>query len=185
MICVRPVMRDHLSWATAFGGQKGWSPKTGSTVVLTTGNRGARWPSGLERWLGMATGQFWTGVEPHFGKNFSLRNFGNSVYPSLPVSFGWDTKSCWSLLSGVYARGSKRSHQSALECVTVMDSTSHSKPSRSASMRLKKLPCTDKRRRRRRLFQICMQEMLWWKWGFVSLWVYICSIPLVCWCHLC
>ena len=47
--------------------------------------------------------------------------------PRLPVSFGWDTKSRWSLLSGVYARGSKRSHQSALECVTVVDSTSHSK----------------------------------------------------------
>ena len=48
----------------------------------------------------------------------SLRNFGNSVYPALPVSFGGDTKSRRSLLSGVYARGSKRSHQSALECVT-------------------------------------------------------------------
>ena len=36
-------------------------------------------------------------------------------------------KNRWSLLSGVYARGSKRSHQSALECVTVVDSTSHSK----------------------------------------------------------
>ena len=44
----------------------------------------------------------------------SLRNFGNSVYP---VSVGR------SLLSGVYARGSKISHQSALECVTVVDST--------------------------------------------------------------
>ena len=33
----------------------------------------------------------------------------------------------WSLLSGVYARGSKISHQSALECVTVVDSTSLSK----------------------------------------------------------
>ena len=46
------------------------------------------------------------------------------------------------------ARGSKRSHQSALECVTVVDSTPHSKskPPRSASM--KKLPCTDKGRRR-------------------------------------
>ena len=31
------------------------------------------------------------------------------------MSFGWDTKSRWSLLSGVYAKGSKRSHQSALE----------------------------------------------------------------------
>ena len=36
-------------------------------------------------------------------------------------------KSRWSLLYGVYARGSKISHQSALECVTVVDSTSHSK----------------------------------------------------------
>ena len=36
-----------------------------------------------------------------------LRNFGNSVYPTLPVSFGGDTKSRRSLLSGVYARGSK------------------------------------------------------------------------------
>ena len=47
---------------------------------------------------------------------------------TLPVSFGGDTKSRRSLLSGVYAWGSKRSHQSALECVTVVDSTSHSKP---------------------------------------------------------
>ena len=35
---------------------------------------------------------------------------GNSVYPALPVSFGGDTKSRRSLLSGVYARGSKISH---------------------------------------------------------------------------
>ena len=57
----------------------------------------------------------------------SLQNFGNPVYPALPVSFGGDTKSRRSLLSGVYAGGSKRSHQSALECVTVVDSTTHSK----------------------------------------------------------
>ncbi len=37
-------------------------------------------------------------------ENFSLRNFGNSVYPALPVSFGGDTKSRRSLLSGVYAQ---------------------------------------------------------------------------------
>ena len=43
---------------------------------------GARWPSGLERWLGLATGQFPNGFESHCGKNFSLRNFGNSVYPA-------------------------------------------------------------------------------------------------------
>ena len=42
-------------------------------------------------------------------------NFGNFLYPTLPVSFGRDTKSRWSFLYGVYARGSKRSHQSALE----------------------------------------------------------------------
>ena len=47
----------------------------------------------------------------------SLRNFSNSVYPALPVYFGGNSKSRRSLLSGVYARGSKRSHQSALECV--------------------------------------------------------------------
>ena len=40
----------------------------------------------------------------------SLWNFDNSVYPSLLVSFGGDNKSRRSLLSGVYARGSKRSH---------------------------------------------------------------------------
>ena len=57
----------------------------------------------------------------------SLRNFGNSVYPALPVFFGGDTKSRRSLLSGDYARGSKRSHQSALECLTVVDSTTRSK----------------------------------------------------------
>ena len=82
----------------------------------------------------------------------SLRNFGNSVYPALPVSFGGDTKSRRSLLSGVYARGSKRSHQSALECVTVVDSTTHSKlpDLQSAIMRRKTLPCTCIGRRRRR-----------------------------------
>ena len=50
----------------------------------------------------------------------SLRNFGNSVYPALPVYFRGDTKSLRSLLSGVYVRGSKISHHSALECVTVV-----------------------------------------------------------------
>ena len=39
-----------------------------------------------------------------------FRSLANFVYPALPVSFGRDSKSRWSLLSGVYARGSKRSH---------------------------------------------------------------------------
>ena len=51
----------------------------------------------------------------HLAAATSLRNSDNSVYPALPVSFGGDTKSRWSLLSGVYARGCKISHQSALE----------------------------------------------------------------------
>ena len=37
--------------------------------------------------------------------------------PHLPVSFGRDTKSRWSLLSGVYARESKRSNTGG-NCVT-------------------------------------------------------------------
>ena len=77
----------------------------------------------------------------------SLRNFGNSVYPALPVSFGGDTKSRRSILSGVYARGSKISHQSALECVTVVDSNILKK---SATMQRKTLPRTKYGRRRRR-----------------------------------
>ena len=40
----------------------------------------------------------------------SYRNLGNFITPHLPMSFGRDTKSRWSLLSGVYAMGSKRSH---------------------------------------------------------------------------
>ena len=69
----------------------------------------------------MATGRSRSGSNP--AAITSLRNFGNSVYPALPVSFGGDNKSRRSLLSGVYARVSKISHQSALECVTVVDYT--------------------------------------------------------------
>ena len=54
----------------------------------------------------------------HFGVcgATSLRNFGNSAYLA---SFGEDTKSCRSLLSGVYARGSKISHTEG-KCVTCL-----------------------------------------------------------------
>ena len=85
-----------------------------------------RWPSGLERWLALATGRYGSGSNP--AAEILLWNFGNSVYPALPVSFGGDTQSRGSLVSGVYARGSKRSHQSALECVTVVDSTTLKAP---------------------------------------------------------
>ena len=85
------------------------------------------------------------GFESHCGKLFAseLWQFRLPCFAKL-VSFGGDTKSHQSLLSGVYARGSKRSHQSALECVTVVDSTLPTlNSSRSASMRRKMLPCTE------------------------------------------
>ena len=39
-----------------------------------------------------------------------FRSLDNFVHPTLPVSFGKDSKSRWFLLSGVCARGRKRSH---------------------------------------------------------------------------
>ena len=84
---------------------------------------GARWPSGLERSTGDQTVE---GSSPT-AENFSLRNFGNSIYPTLPVSFGGDSKSRRSLLSGSMPGEVKDPHQSALEYVTVVDSTAHSK----------------------------------------------------------
>ena len=77
---------------------------------LSFRNWEAHWPSGLERWTGDRVV-----LVSNPGAATSLLNFGNSVYPAVPVCFGGDTKSRRSLLSGVYARGSKRSHQSALE----------------------------------------------------------------------
>ena len=53
-----------------------------SRALTTVLPGGERWPSGLGRRPDVR----W--FESHFGKNFSLRNFGNSVYPALPVSFG-------------------------------------------------------------------------------------------------
>ena len=54
----------------------------------------ARWPSGLERR---------TGDRVDLGSNpagtTSLWNLGNSVYPTLPVSFGGDTNSHHTLLA--------------------------------------------------------------------------------------
>ena len=78
----------------------------------------------VAEWVRASTGDRTVEGSSPTSENFSLRNFGNSVYPAVPVSFGGDSKSRRSLLSGVYARGSKRSwhrHQSALGCVTVVD----------------------------------------------------------------
>ena len=46
----------------------------------------------------------------------AFRNLRNLVHSTLPMSFGRDTKSRWSLLPGVYARGSKRSHPGGKCC---------------------------------------------------------------------
>ena len=62
------------------------------------------------------------GFESHCGK---LR-FGTLAIPFTPLCQCLSEETLKAVgplvLSGIYARGSKRSHQSALECVTVMDS---------------------------------------------------------------
>ena len=70
---------------------------------------GARWPSGLEHWLGLATWLSRPGSDP--------------FYPALPVYFGGDIKSIGPFYVVSMAMGSKTSHQSSLERVT----TTHSK----------------------------------------------------------
>ena len=52
-----------------------------------------------------------------------FRNLGNFVHPTLPLSFGRDSKSRWSLLSGVYARGRKNIAPREMEKKPVMDSS--------------------------------------------------------------
>ena len=47
----------------------------------------------------------------------AVSNLGNFVHHTLPVSFGRDTKSRWTLPPGVYARRSKMSH-TGCKCVT-------------------------------------------------------------------
>ena len=69
-----------------------------------------------ETWFRKVEG---TGVQNYL---LPFRNLGNFVHPTLPVSFGRDTKSRWSLLSGVYARGSKRPHTGKWKKL-VVDST--------------------------------------------------------------
>ena len=105
----RTVIRRVAEKTTVAGPRQSEDVRGNDRIDVVDAN-GAQWPSGLERW---------TGDRVVLGSNHaavtSLRNFGNSVYPALPVSFGGDTKSRHSLLPGVFARGSKISHQSALE----------------------------------------------------------------------
>ena len=84
-------MAEGAQWSSAGGAVAEWVRSlawTGDRVVL----------AGFESRCGNFSAELW---------QFRLPRF---------VSFGGDTKSFRSLLSGVYARGSKRSHQYALEC---------------------------------------------------------------------
>ena len=114
---------------------------------------GALWPSGLERWT---DDRVVLGSNPAAAT--SLRNFGNSVYPALPVPFGGDTKSRQSLLSGVYVGGNKRSHTGG-KCVTCRG-LHHSY--RIATTQRKTLPGTKHGRRRRMTYLLCLygEDML-------------------------
>ena len=77
----------------------------------------------------------WTGdrtVPAEFESNCGKRRFRTLAIMFTPLCqcLSEETLKAGSrpLLSGVYARGSKRSHQSTLKCVTVVDSTTHSNP---------------------------------------------------------
>ena len=59
-----------------------------------------------------------------------FRSLSNFVHPTLPVSFGIDTKSRWSILSGVYVRGSKIPHAGKWGKKPVMDSLTLGKDTR-------------------------------------------------------
>ena len=66
--------------------------------------------------VGLSTGWSWVRI-----LLWQFR-FGTLAIP-FTNSFGGDTKSCRSLLSGVYARGSKISHRSALEMCNLSSTT--------------------------------------------------------------
>ena len=96
-------------------------------VLLTSTKSGVRWLSGRaldfqSRGPGFKTicgkaSDFsieWIGVQNHL---LPFQNLDNFFHATLPMFFGRDTKSRWSHLPSVYARGSKRSHTGG-KCVT-------------------------------------------------------------------
>ena len=90
--------------------------------IVILGFRGgavAEWVRALA-WTGDRTVP--AGFESYFGKLFSSELWQFHL-PRFASVFRRRHQQPWVLLSGVYARGSKISHQSALECVTVVDST--------------------------------------------------------------
>ena len=95
------------------------------------------WPAGnVAEWvralacIGDRTVQ--DGFESHCGVKCGQLRFGTLEIPFTPLCqcFSDETLKIgpfYLVAMALYARGSNRSHQSALECVTVMDSTTHSK----------------------------------------------------------
>ena len=78
---------------------------------------GARCPNGLERWT---ADRVVLGSNPAAAT--SLRNFGNSVYPGLPVSFGGDTKIVGPFYL-VSMPGEVKYHTQGMNVEPVVDST--------------------------------------------------------------
>ena len=79
-----------------------------------------------------------TGVSIH---RLPFRNLYNFVHPTLPASFGRDSKSLWFLLSGVYARGGERSYAGKIKKIyrgLIISSSGHSEinPQRNIPVRL-------------------------------------------------
>ena len=79
-----------------------------------------------------------------------FRNLGNFVHLKLPVSFGRDIKSRWSLLSGVYVRGSKRSHTVVDSVILQKDNSEIQARQYSSHKYVANIELTMRRRRRRR-----------------------------------
>ena len=85
LLKVQPINRCLVrDWLDFFGNTKYYRKKLYSGHVLM--DTGAWWSSGLERWPGD-----WVVLGSNPAAATSLRNFGNSVDPTLPMSFGGDT----------------------------------------------------------------------------------------------
>ena len=95
--------------------------KEGSSVILTLKDKG-RHRHHRDDWTGVRSGSQVGSGGRAVERQTLNRGDGDSIPPTavlkfrqfhsphIEETFGRDTKSRWSLLSGVYARGSKRSH---------------------------------------------------------------------------
>ena len=86
--------------------------------------QGARWPSGVERWLGLVTRWSCLGSNPN--EVTLLRNFGNSVYTALCLLE--ETLKAFGHFYLVSMPGEVKDPTRMHWNVTVVDSTNHSNP---------------------------------------------------------